>query len=126
VYSLSREDNSEVNAVLFADATAQIADFRQRLWAERLGIDPAQVGTAGDFVKLWTDQSNAKLAGLRNNPPQVNSCRALPWPPFPHTGTNIAFVYNSGKYLLGLGIDTRALDVLQRVVDFDFATGTVR
>jgi phosphatidylserine/phosphatidylglycerophosphate/cardiolipin synthase-like enzyme len=123
-FSLLREHNSEVNAVLFDDATAQITDFRQRLWAEHLGIDPSQVGTAGDFVKLWADQSNAKLAGLRNKPPQVSGCRVLPWPPFPHTGTNIAFdVYSSDKYLQGLGIDTRALDVLQRVVDFDFATG---
>lgn len=127
VYSLSREDNSEVNAVLFEDATVHIAAFRRRLWAEHLGLDPNSVDNSGDFFALWEQKATEKLAGLKKDVPQRTDARILPFPPFKHKDTNIAFdIYKPHKFLDGLDIDTRKFKILRHEPAFDFATGELK
>ena len=68
VFSLSRDDNSEVNAVLFDDAKVQISDFRRRLWAEHLGIaDPTQVDGIVSFQKCGLGRQRKSLQGCKRN-----------------------------------------------------------
>ena len=126
VFSLSNEDNSEVNVVVFEDATTQIADFRRRLWAEHLGLLPSQILDSDDYLALWNRQGEAKLSGLTKNPQLRMDPRILPFPPYPHVNKNISFdVYKPDAYLLGLGIDTRKFHILRKEPAFDFATGQV-
>jgi phosphatidylserine/phosphatidylglycerophosphate/cardiolipin synthase-like enzyme len=126
VFSLSNEDDSEVNVLLFEDSTKQIADFRRRLWAEHLGLDPGAILDGADFLALWNKQGEEKLNALREPTPRRTDPRILPFPPYPHVNANIAFdVYSPDKYLAGLNIDTRKLNILRAEPAFNFADGKV-
>ncbi len=125
VFSLSNEDNSEVNVVMFEDSKAQIQEFRGRLWGEHLGVDPSVIASTTDIFSLWNNKATDKVKALQGAPPQVIDCRILPFPPFPHAASkNIGFdIYKSDKFLSGLNIDPRNFKILRAEPSYHFADG---
>lgn len=126
VFSLSNDDNSEVNVQVFEDAKSQIKEFRGRLWGEHLGLDPTAVASNNDFLGIWKQRAKEKVNALKAPRPQLHEARILPFPPIEHTNTNIAFdIYKPGAYLSGLDIDIRNFTIVRAVPEFNFSDGKV-
>jgi phosphatidylserine/phosphatidylglycerophosphate/cardiolipin synthase-like enzyme len=87
--------NHEINYVLYngiagAETTDNAVDLlRRRLWGEHLGLADtdsklaAGVSGTDDWLKLWRNLAEAKLAGLQNDPGTPVGARILEYPAKP-------------------------------------------
>jgi phosphatidylserine/phosphatidylglycerophosphate/cardiolipin synthase-like enzyme len=80
--------NTEANLVVFEEIPAQpsaVDALRRRLWSEHLGFaspTAPELDDAADknWLQVWTQRADTKLAGLKTNRDAVSQIRILPWP----------------------------------------------
>ena len=93
--------NTECNIVVYEETPATpspVDALRRRLWSEHLGLSGPQDTALDDapqkdWLQLWTQKAEEKLAGLVVNPNVVNPAQILPWP-------SSAFEEEFGKHIV--------------------------
>ncbi|MDJ0762834.1 MAG: phospholipase D-like domain-containing protein [Myxococcota bacterium] len=119
VRTVQPQRNVEVNVALFNGFAGQPASqapqkLREALWMEHLGVTGGVPSGSGNWVKVWQDKADAKLAGLKAKPPTVSQYpRALPF----------KFRTKPKCYLKALDVSTRAVEIVDEFPDFDLKKG---
>jgi phosphatidylserine/phosphatidylglycerophosphate/cardiolipin synthase-like enzyme len=135
--AIDRNRASEMNAVILKSIPGhpdndRVSFLRRRLWSEHLGFkggggspDPSHTSVsnrpADGWLSRWKERAQAKLDGLKSDPPTVHDSRILP---FPHADGDVPFrVENAETYLHNLGINVGRLTLEDEVRQFNFKTG---
>jgi phosphatidylserine/phosphatidylglycerophosphate/cardiolipin synthase-like enzyme len=127
LFNISR--GTEVNAVIYNGVGGQPASqtpnqLRRMLWAEHLGfkdgagnINPTapelMTKPAAGWLDLWRTRAAERVAALKAAPPTLHPARILPW----------VAEKDPTDYLDTLGIDTKTIEVLEKVPQFKLSTG---